>query len=128
MSKHAHLNLMEVKNSLEGRVEGLEGRFGRGPMGARDIGVSHWRYAPDFRSPIGHKHREQEEAYLVISGSGQILLDGDVSDLRQWDLVRVSPEVVRAFAAGSEGMEIVAVGGPKPEGGDGEPGPVTWPE
>ena len=46
MSKHAHLNLMEVKNSLEGRVEGLEGRFGRGPMGARDIGVSHWRYAP----------------------------------------------------------------------------------
>ena len=23
----------------------------------------------------------------MISGSGQILLDGDVSDLRQWDLV-----------------------------------------
>jgi quercetin dioxygenase-like cupin family protein len=127
MSKHAHLNLMEVKNSLEGRVEGLEGRFGRGPMEARDIGVSHWRYAPNLRNPTAHKHREQEEAYLVIRGSGEILLDGEVSQLRQWDLVRVAPEVVRAFAAGPEGMEIVAVGGPRPEGGDGETAPASWP-
>ena len=63
----------------------------------------------------------------MIRGSGEILLDGEVSPLRQWDLVRVSPEVVRAFASGPEGMEIVAVGGPKPEGGDGETVPATWP-
>ena len=127
MSQHAHINLLEVEDSVKGRAEGIEGRFGRGPMGARDIGVSHWRYAPGFRSPVGHRHREQEEAYLVIQGSGEILLDGEVSALRQWDLVRVSPAVVRAFAAGPDGMEIVAVGGPKPEGGDGETAPVTWP-
>ena len=129
MSGHTHVNLLDdVKDSVDGRLEGLEGRFGRGPTGARDIGVSLWRYAPNLRNPTGHKHREQEEAYLVVSGSGQILLDGEVTELRQWDLVRVDPEVVRAFAAGPEGMDIVAVGGPKPEGGDGAPGPVTWPE
>jgi quercetin dioxygenase-like cupin family protein len=128
MPGYTHINLLDVDDAVAGRAEGLEGRFGRGPMGATDIGVSHWRYAPDFRSPMGHKHREQEEAYLVISGSGEILLDGEVSDLKQWDLVRVSPEVVRAFASGPEGMEIVAVGGPKPEGGDGESSPLTWPE
>jgi mannose-6-phosphate isomerase-like protein (cupin superfamily) len=128
MPGYTHINLLEVDDSVAGRAEGLEGRFGRGPMGATDIGVSHWRYAPDFRNPMGHRHREQEEAYLVISGSGQILLDGEVSDLKQWDLVRVSPEVVRAFASGPDGMEIVAVGGPKPEGGDGESAPLTWPE
>ena len=127
MSRHAHVNLLEVEDSVKGRLEGLEGRFGRGPTGATDIGVSHWRYAPDVRSPMGHKHREQEEAYLVIRGSGQILLDGEVSELRQWDLVRVSPDVVRAFASGPDGLEIVAVGGPKPEGGDGEVAPVDWP-
>jgi quercetin dioxygenase-like cupin family protein len=127
MPGYAHINLLELDDAVAGRAEGVEGRFGRGPMGATDIGVSHWRYAPDFRSPIGHKHREQEEAYLVISGSGQILLDGEVSELRLWDLVRVSPEVVRAFAAGPEGLEIVAVGGPKPDGGDGEAAPVDWP-
>ena len=127
MSRHAKINLLELKDSVDGRVDGIEGRFGRGPMGASDIGVSHWRYAPNFRSPMGHKHREQEEAYLVVRGSGQVLLDGEVSELRPWDLVRVSPEVVRAFAAGPDGMDIVAVGGPKPEGGDGETAPVTWP-
>ena len=56
MSRHAKVNLLEVKNSVEG-VEGLEGRFGRGPMGATDIGVSHWRYAPNVRSPMGHAVR-----------------------------------------------------------------------
>jgi uncharacterized cupin superfamily protein len=129
MPGYAHINLLDdVDDSVAGRADGLEGRFGRGPMGATDIGVSHWRYAPGFRNPMGHRHREQEEAYLVISGSGQILLDGEVSDLKQWDLVRVSPEVVRAFAAGSEGMEVVAVGGPKPEGGDGVTAPANWPQ
>ena len=42
--------------------------------------------------------------------------------------MHVDPEVLRAFAAGPDGMEIVAVGGPKPEGGDGEQAEVTWPE
>jgi quercetin dioxygenase-like cupin family protein len=128
MSRHAHINLLELKDSVDGRVDGLEGRFGRGPMGSSDIGVSHFRYAPNVRNPMGHKHREQEEAYLVIRGSGQVLLDGEVSELRLMDLVRVSPDVVRAFAAGPDGLEIVAIGGPKPEGGDGEAAPVTWPD
>jgi quercetin dioxygenase-like cupin family protein len=126
-SPYTHLNLLELDDVVAGRAEGVEGRFGRTAMEARDIGVSHWRYAPDFQSPVGHKHREQEEAYLVIGGSGRVLLDGDTVELRQWDLVRVAPEVTRAFAAGPDGLEIVAVGGPKPEGGDGEPGEVNWP-
>ena len=128
MDNYTRVNLMELEDSVAGRAKGIEGRFGRGPMGARDVGVSHWRYAPGFRSTMGHRHREQEEAYLVISGSGEMMLDGDVIELGQWDLVRVTPTTVRAFAAGPDGMEIIAVGGPKPEGGDGEPGEVAWPD
>jgi hypothetical protein len=33
--------------------------------------------------------------------------------------VRVAPEVVRAFEGGPDGLEIIAIGGDKPEGGDG---------
>jgi quercetin dioxygenase-like cupin family protein len=129
MARHTHLNLRDdVDDSVAGRAVGIEGRFGRTPMGSRDIGVSLWWYAPGFRAGGGHKHREQEEAYLVVSGSGEMLVDGEVLQLRQWDLVRVEPDVVRAFAAGPNGMEIVAVGGPKPEGGDGEQAPIEWPE
>jgi quercetin dioxygenase-like cupin family protein len=127
MSNHTKLNLLELDDSVAGRAPGLEGRFGRTKLGTRDVGVSHWRYAPGFRAEGGHRHREQEEVYVVVAGSGELLLDGEVVALAPWDAVRVAPEVVRAFAAGADGLEIVAVGGPKPEGGDGEQAAVEWP-
>jgi quercetin dioxygenase-like cupin family protein len=51
---------------------------------------------------------------LVVAGSGWILADGSVHDLRQWDVLRVAPEVVRAFEAGPDGLELIAIAGPKP--------------
>jgi len=35
---------------------------------------------------------------------------------------------VRAFEAGEDGLDIVAIGGPKPEDGDGVMGSADWPE
>jgi len=35
---------------------------------------------------------------------------------------------VRAFEAGPDGMDVIAVGGPKPEEGDGVPASAEWPE
>jgi mannose-6-phosphate isomerase-like protein (cupin superfamily) len=121
------INLFKVEDSVSGRVEGLEGRFARTRLDSRDLGVSHFRYAPNLRASTGHRHGTQEEVYIVVAGSGQVLLDGTVHELHQWDVVRVAPEVVRAFAAGAEGLELIAVGGPKPEGGDGEMLQVVWP-
>jgi quercetin dioxygenase-like cupin family protein len=127
MSSYAKVNLLELEDSVGDRAPEVEGRFGRTKLGSRDIGVSHFRYAPGFRSPVAHRHREQEEAYVVVGGSGRVLLDGEVIELVQWDTVRVAPEVVRAFAAGPDGMEVLAIGGPKPEGGDGETASADWP-
>jgi quercetin dioxygenase-like cupin family protein len=93
-----------------------------------NVGISHFRYAANLRSPMAHSHREQEEAYVVVAGSGRILLDDELHELRQWDVVRVAPEVVRAFEAGPDGLDIIAVGGPKPEEGDGVMGSATWPD
>jgi quercetin dioxygenase-like cupin family protein len=128
MSSYAIVNLLEVEDSVGGRVEGLEGRFGRKHLGSRDLGVSHWRYAPGLRTGNGHKHEVQEEAYVVVAGSGRIRLDDEIKDLRQWDVVRVAPEVVRAFEAGPDGMEIIAIGGPKPPEGDGLRSDEPWPD
>jgi hypothetical protein len=36
--------------------------------------------------------------------------------------------VVRAFEAGPDGLELIAVGGPKPEGGDGVQSDSPWPD
>ena len=126
MSKHTIVNLLDLPDVVGGRVEGLTGRFGRTALESRDLGVSLWRYEPGVRTG-GHAHTEQEEAYVVVSGSGRILLDGEIRDIGQWDVVRVAPAVVRAFEAGPDGMELLAVGGPQPEAGDGSMVDVTWP-
>lgn len=128
MSRFATVNLLNIEDSVGGRVPGIEGRFGRKHLDSRDLGVSLFRYAANLRSPMAHSHREQEEAYVVVSGSGRVLLDGEVHELRQWDVLRVAPEVVRAFEAGPDGLDIIAVGGPKPADGDGVMGESKWPD
>jgi quercetin dioxygenase-like cupin family protein len=128
MSDYAIVNLLELEDAVGDRVEGLEARFARTPIESRDLGVSLFQYGPGVRPPFAHKHREQEEAYVVVSGSGRIRLGDEVRELRQWDVVRVAPEVVRGFEAGPDGLDIVAIGGPKPEGGDGEPSDDPWPD
>jgi quercetin dioxygenase-like cupin family protein len=128
MSDYSIVNLREAGDDTGGRVEGMSGTFGRKYLDSRDLGVSLWSYAANLRVPFAHSHREQEEAYVVVSGSGRIRLDDEVRDLKPWDVVRVAPEVVRGFEAGPDGLELIAVGGPKPEGGDGVSSDAPWPE
>ena len=58
----------------------------------------------------------------------EVRLDDEVRDIKQWDVVRVAPPVVRAFEAGPDGLELLAIGGPKPEGGDGLRSEDPWPD
>src|ERR1700683_786279 len=111
MSRYATVNLLEIEDSVGERAPGIEGRFGRKHLDSRDLGVSLFRYAAELRSPMAHSHREQEEAYVVVAGSGRVLLDDEVLELRQWDVVRVAPEVVRAFEAGPDGLDVFGVWG-----------------
>ncbi len=128
MSSFSVVNLLDIENAVGDRAPGIEGHFGRKHLDSRDLGVSLFRYAPNLRSPMAHSHREQEEAYVVVAGSGRVLLDDEVRELRQWDVLRVAPEVVRAFESGPEGLDLVAVGGPRPGDGDGVMGEASWPD
>jgi mannose-6-phosphate isomerase-like protein (cupin superfamily) len=104
-----------------------DAKFARSRIGSEHLGISYFRYAPNFRGTGGHSHREQEEVYVVISGSGRVKLDDEIFELKQWDVVRVSPPVVRAFAGGPEGMELIVAGTDRPEGGDGVGADDFWP-
>ncbi len=114
------MNLMEVDNSAGDRAPDVEARFARKHLDSEHLGVSYFRYGPGFRSPMGHRHREQEEAYVVVGGAGAVKLDDQVIPLKRWDVVRVAPSVVRAFEGGPDGLELIAIGSDRPEGGDGE--------
>ena len=85
-------NLKEIEDSSRERAPGIEGRFARKHLDSTHLGITYFRYEPGVRSPIAHSHREQEEAYVVLNGSGRIRLDDEVHELRQWDVVRVSPQ------------------------------------
>jgi quercetin dioxygenase-like cupin family protein len=126
MPDYAIVNLLELEDSTKGRYPGVDARFSRKHLGSRDLGVSLFRYAPGTRN-TGHSHREQEEAYVVVAGAGRMRLGDEVREIGMWDVVRVAPEVVRAFEAGPDGLEVIAIGGPKPEGGDGVRSETPWP-
>lgn len=127
MADYTHLNLLELDETVSARVPTIEGRFGRSSLGTAHVGVSHFRYAPNHHSVSGHRHREQEELYVVLSGSGRIRLEDDVVDLKALDTVRVAPTVIRALEAGPDGLEFLAIGSDRPEGGDGEQIADFWP-
>jgi mannose-6-phosphate isomerase-like protein (cupin superfamily) len=126
MSNFTIKNLRDIENSGAGRAPDFEARFGRKHLGSDHLGVSYFRYPAGFKVPFGHRHREQEEAYVVVDGSGRVRLDDEVVELRQWDVVRVSPSVVRAFEGGPDGLALIAIGNDRPEGGDGEMVQEFW--
>lgn len=98
---------MAVKFGLSPNVEA---RFGRSATDAKQGGFSYQKLAPDFRQPFGHRHEDQEEFYVVLSGSGKITLGDDTQELKQWDVVRVAPAVARGFESGPDGLEFLAFG------------------
>jgi len=121
-------NLMELDDATGGSVPGLEARFARSHIDSEHLGLTHMKYGPDTRTPFGHSHREQEEVYVVVSGSGQVKLDDEILDVGTWDVVRVAPATIRAFHSGPDGLELLIVGSDRPADGDGVPGPDDfWP-
>jgi mannose-6-phosphate isomerase-like protein (cupin superfamily) len=105
----------------------LEAKFARSHIGSEHLGISRFRYGPNYRGTGGHSHREQEEVYVVVSGSGRVKLDDEIFELKPWDIVRVSPGATRAFEGGPEGLELVVAGNDRPEGGDGVRNDDFWP-
>lgn len=61
------------------------------------------------------------------AGRGERSVTFLVNDVRAGDVLRVAPEVGRTFEGGGDGLELIAIGGPKPEGGDGERVELVWP-
>ena len=112
MADYAKANLKKLESSAEqfGLAPDVEARFGRQALGAERTGISYQRLAPNARYPFGHRHSDQEEIYVVLSGSGRLKLEDEVIDVRAWDAIRVAPETTRCFEAGSDGVEFVAFG------------------
>jgi uncharacterized cupin superfamily protein len=120
MADYTVVNLKEVEDQAPkfGLSPQLEARMARVALGLENSGISYQRIAPNFRVPFGHKHKNQEEIYVLVSGSAQIKLEDEVVDLKPFDAVRVPKDTMRGFEAGPEGAEFIAIGAPNTGPGD----------
>jgi uncharacterized cupin superfamily protein len=120
MADYTVVNLKEVEDQAPkfGLSPQLEARMARVALGLENSGVSYQRLAPDFRVPFGHKHKNQEEIYVLVNGSARIKLDDEVVELKPFDAVRVPKDTMRGFEAGPEGAEFIAIGAPNTGPGD----------
>ena len=128
MADYTVVNLKEVEDQAPkfGLSPQLEARMARVALGLQNSGVSYQRIAPNFRVPFGHKHRNQEEIYVLVGGSARIKLEDEVVDLKPFDAVRVSKDTMRGFEAGPEGAEFIAIGAPNTGPGDGDTVQGWW--
>ncbi|MGN6373558.1 MAG: cupin domain-containing protein [Solirubrobacteraceae bacterium] len=102
-----NLEAVEDLAKRHGLSEQGEARFARADLEATQFGLSHQRLLPGKRQQFGHRHEQAEEVYVVLAGSGRMKLDDEVIDVSRLDAVRVSPETMRSFEAGNEGLEIL---------------------
>lgn len=121
-------NLRDVEDMAgeHGLSETQEARFPRADLGAEKTGLNYLIVKAGRREAFAHRHREAEEIYVVLAGSGRVKLDDEIVDLAPLDAVRVGPGVTRSFEAGDGDLEVLVFGA-RVEG-DGEIVQDFWPE
>lgn len=120
MSGFTIVNLHELEDMAPrfGLDEIHEARFATQPLDCEQTGLAYYRIKPGRRQPFSHRHRHQEEIYVVIGGGGRVKLDDELRELAPGDAVRVAAETRRCFEAGSDGLEMVAFGARIASGGE----------
>ena len=87
----------EAPDAFEGKYPG-EMRFLTGPLATEQVALTYRRMPAKSggKGSYGHRHKTQEEIYLVLSGRLQFKLGDEVVDLGPLTAVRVAPRTARS--------------------------------
>jgi quercetin dioxygenase-like cupin family protein len=130
MAAYTRVNLKsDVKDMApQFGMDGIESHFARTNLELENSGVSYFRLDPGYRAPFGHTHSEQEEVYVILSGSARVAVGDQVVELGELDAIRIAPETMHGMEAGPDGAEILAFGAPNTDNKDADMQPGWWPE
>jgi mannose-6-phosphate isomerase-like protein (cupin superfamily) len=108
-----------------------EMRILTGTLDAEQTALTHRRMPPGTggRGSYGHRHRTQEELYLVVDGTLTFKVGDDVFDAPAGTAVRVAPSTVRSVHNDSDSDVVLVIASKIADGYDGEVETVDgfWP-
>jgi len=83
----------------------------RRQLGVSSFGINQIVLQPGQRGRI-HRHKNQEEVYLVLEGTLTLLIEGERSELAVGEVMRVAPQVRRQLVNRGPGrVVLIALGG-----------------
>jgi len=81
---------------------------------AKSLGARLWRLKPGQAS-TKHRHRKEEELYLLLEGSGRARIDGELLTLTPHDSLLIEPGSVRQLFNDTDDDQLWLVVGAPPE-------------
>jgi uncharacterized cupin superfamily protein len=95
----------------QGNVESVRRNLGEA-VGSRTTGIKHVSVTPGKLAAPPHCHSHEEELFVILGGSGALLLDDEELAVRAGNVVARPPGtgVSHAFRAGERGLELLAYG------------------
>jgi quercetin dioxygenase-like cupin family protein len=83
----------------------------RRQLGVSAFGMNQLVLQPGQRGRI-HRHKHQEEVYLVLEGTLTLLIEGERNELTVGEVIRVAPQVRRQLVNRGPGrVVLIALGG-----------------
>jgi mannose-6-phosphate isomerase-like protein (cupin superfamily) len=101
----------DAPDAFEGKYPG-EMRLLGGSLATEQVAFTYRRMPPETggKGSYGHRHKTQEEIYLVLSGRLEFKLEDEVVELGPLTAVRVAPQTARSVwnAGPEEALLVIA--------------------
>ena len=97
-------------------IDEMRGSFGggfklaRSELGVTSFGMQVLDIPAGFADYPEHTDEEQEEVFVPLAGSGEMILDGESHPLTPGMMVRIGHDVKRKIMPGPDGIRILALG------------------
>jgi mannose-6-phosphate isomerase-like protein (cupin superfamily) len=83
-----------------------------GDLGSRNLSIT-WVDVPPGAEQRAHSHAESEQVYVIVRGTGRMLVAGDVEEVGEGDLIFIPPATEHGIVNdGSEPLAYVSAASP----------------
>ena len=106
----SHMELGALSNTKDKESNGIKGKFFlKEQLGLTGCEVSINTIPAGEAIPFLHSHKENEETYVFLQGSGIFYIDGQELAVGEGSIINVRPDGVRGLKAGSEDLLYMCV-------------------